>query len=105
MCSNESFLSGFCATCPDDFGLHTVCAQVTQDFLDYTRIRGNDLSTPHPPMFPGLKSGDKWCLCVSRWFEAFQAGKAPNVLARATNAAHLNRDQINALLSKATDSS
>jgi uncharacterized protein (DUF2237 family) len=97
------FLSGYCATCPDDYGLHTVCAQMTQDFLEFTRSKGNDLSTAHPPSFPGLKAGDKWCLCASRWFEAFQAGKAPNVFARATNAANLQQEQISALLSKAVD--
>ena len=83
--------------------MHTVCAQVTQEFLDFTRSRGNDLSTAHPPSFPGLKDGDKWCLCVSRWFEAYKAGKAPNIIARATNNAHLRQEQIDALLSKAID--
>jgi uncharacterized protein (DUF2237 family) len=100
----DSFLlKGYCATCPDDYGLHTVCAQMTQDFLDFTRSKGNDLSTPHPPGFPGLQEGDKWCLCASRWFEAFQVGKAPNIFARATNVANLQQEQISNLLSKAID--
>jgi uncharacterized protein len=97
------FRNGYCATCPDDHGMHTVCAQLTQEFLDFTRSRGNDLSTPHPPHFPGLKEGDKWCLCASRWFEAFEAGKAPNIFASATNSAHLRQTQISALLSRAID--
>lgn len=99
----DDVFSGYCATCPDDYGLHTVCAQMTQEFLDFTRSKGNDLSTAHPPSFPGLKLGDKWCLCASRWFEAFQAGKAPNILARATNVVGLQNDQISTLLSKAVD--
>jgi uncharacterized protein (DUF2237 family) len=76
---------------------------MTQEFLDFTRSKGNDLSTPHPPVFPGLRPGDKWCLCASRWLEAFQVGKAPNIFARATNSANLQQVQINALLSKAID--
>ena len=61
------------------------------------------ISPRHISAFPGLKPGDKWCLCASRWFEAFHAGKAPNIFARATNSASLQQDQINALLSKAID--
>ena len=76
---------------------------MSQEFLDFTRSQGNDLTTPFPPAFPGLKVGDKWCLCASRWFEAFQVGKAPNIFARATNIATLQQDQINNLLSKAID--
>ena len=60
------------------WGLHTVCAVVTEEFLDFSRERGNDLITPHPEWdFPGLKPGDKWCVCVSRWQEALESGKAP----------------------------
>ena len=107
ICSNAPltgyFRNGYCATCPDDYGLHTVCAQMTDEFLDFTRSRGNDLSTAHPPSFPGLRTGDKWCLCASRWFEAFQMGKAPNIFAQATNSLNLNQEQINSLLSKAID--
>ncbi|CAM4860472.1 unnamed protein product [Rotaria socialis] len=107
MCSNAPltgyFRNGYCATCPDDHGLHTVCAQMTNEFLDFTRSHGNDLTTPHPPYFPGLQVGDKWCLCAARWFDAFQVGKAPNIFARATNSANLQQEQINNLLSKAID--
>jgi len=97
------FRNGYCASCPDDYGVHTVCAQVTQDFLDFTRAKGNDLSTANPPSFPGLKVGDKWCLCVSRWFQAYRAGKAPAICAKATNPMYLQQEQINVLLSKAID--
>lgn len=74
------YRDGFCRTGGGDFGAHVVCAQVTEEFLQYTAARGNDLSTPIPGMFPGLKAGDKWCLCASRWKEAHDAGKAPPVL-------------------------
>jgi uncharacterized protein (DUF2237 family) len=64
-----------------DHGSHTVCAQVTSEFLAFSKARGNDLSTPIPEyQFPGLKAGDRWCLCVSRWQEAFSAGVAPMVM-------------------------
>lgn len=99
----RSSLAGYCATCPDDYGVHTVCAQITQDFLEFTRSRGNDLSTAHPPSFPGLKEGDRWCLCLSRWLEAYRVGKAPSIHARATNMANLQQEQISTLLSRAMD--
>lgn len=77
---------GYCATGPQDYGSHTVCAVMTDAFLQYTRKRGNDLSTPRPEWgFPGLKSGDRWCLCASRWDEAREAGVAPEVLLEACN--------------------
>lgn len=80
------YRTGYCETGPGDFGLHTVCAQVTDEFLDYTRKQGNDLSTPVPIYgFPGLKSGDRWCLCASRWKEALEAGVAPPVVLSATH--------------------
>jgi len=80
------YRSGCCETGPDDLGKHTVCAIVTADFLEFSRSRGNDLSTPAPQYgFPGLKPGDRWCLCVDRWVEAYQAGKAPWVVLRATH--------------------
>ncbi|MDB9516091.1 DUF2237 domain-containing protein [Roseofilum reptotaenium CS-1145] len=82
------YRTGYCETGPGDFGLHVVCAQVTEEFLAYTREQGNDLSTPVPMyQFPGLKSGDRWCLCASRWKEALEAGVAPPVVLSAT---HLN---------------
>lgn len=71
---------GYCRTGPGDHGLHTVCARMTREFLEFSRARGNDLSTPRPEYdFPGLKPGDHWCLCVTRWVEAFEAGCAPQV--------------------------
>lgn len=77
---------GFCNTTPDDFGTHVVCAIVTEDFLNYSLSRGNDLITAIPQWhFPGLKPGDKWCLCVSRWKEAEKAKVAPFVDLKATH--------------------
>ena len=71
---------------PADVGSHTVCAIVTDAFLDFSKSRGNDLSTPLPEYgFPGLKDGDRWCLCAPRWQEAFEAGRAPRVILRATH--------------------
>ncbi len=95
------YRNGFCETGPDDGGLHTVCARVTRRFLDYTRSKGNDLSTPHLEYgFPGLKPGDRWCLCAERWKEANDAGKAPKVILEATHEATLKvvpKDQLNQL--------
>lgn len=76
--------SGKCEYHPNDGGVHTVCARMTQDFLDYTKRRGNDLSTPRGS-FPGLKPNDKWCLCEQRWKQAKQAKKHPPVIKRATH--------------------
>lgn len=79
------YRDGCCNTGPEDMGTHTVCAEVTQDFLDFTAKQGNDLSTPIPAFgFQGLKPGDRWCLCASRWKEAYEAGCAPNVVLEAT---------------------
>ena len=80
------FRDGFCHTNAIDRESHVVCAVVTQAFLDFTASRGNDLSTPIPEyQFPGLQAGDKWCLCAYRWQEAYHAGAAPQVLAKATH--------------------
>jgi hypothetical protein len=80
------FRDGFCRTMQEDSGTHVLCAVVTQEFLDFTKSRGNDLSTPIPQWsFPGLKPGSKWCLCISRWLEAERAGKAPFVILEATH--------------------
>ena len=74
------FRDGSCRTGEDDHGRHTLCARMTQDFLEFSQARGNDLSTPRPEYgFPGLKPGDCWCLCVLRWKEALDAGFAPPV--------------------------
>ncbi len=78
--------SGSCETGPEDLGSHTVCVKVTREFLDFSRAQGNDLITPVPAFgFPGLKPGDRWCLCALRWQEALQAGVAPRVMLRATH--------------------
>ena len=80
------FRDGCCETGVDDVGSHTVCARVTADFLAFSRSRGNDLSTPRPEFgFPGLKAGDRWCLCAARWREAWRAGCAPRVNLKATH--------------------
>lgn len=80
------FRDGCCHTGPEDLGVHTVCAEMTADFLAFSQERGNDLSTPRPELgFPGLKPGDRWCLCAARWQEAFEAGKAPRVALQATH--------------------
>ncbi len=80
------FRNGFCQTGPMDVGTHTVCAAVTQNFLEFSAWAGNDLITPRPEMdFPGLKEGDRWCLCATRWLDAHKAGRAPKVHLRRTN--------------------
>ena len=84
------FRDGCCNTGDEDAGSHTVCVLLTDDFLEFSKIRGNDLSTPRPGFgFPGLKAGDRWCLCAARWREACQAGKAPRVVLNSTNEACL----------------
>jgi uncharacterized protein (DUF2237 family) len=81
---------GFCNTGPGDDGVHVVCAQMTQEFLVFSRRQGNDLSTPAREYgFPGLKPGDRWCLCAMRWKEAMDAGSAPPVILEATHIAAL----------------
>jgi uncharacterized protein (DUF2237 family) len=78
------YRDGYCRTGAEDLGLHTVCAVVSDSFLRFSKARGNDLSTPRPEYeFPGLKNGDKWCLCVERWKEALDAGCAPSVVLEA----------------------
>ena len=80
------FRDGCCNTSDQDTGSHTVCIQVTQEFLEFSRFQGNDLSTPRPEFgFPGLQAGDRWCLCAARWREAHEAGMAPRVYLRATH--------------------
>ena len=80
------FRDGCCNTSDDDLGVHTVCAEVTEDFLFFSKERGNDLSTPRPELdFPGLTPGDRWCLCAARWAEAAEAGMAPRVVLEATH--------------------
>ncbi|MFA9459500.1 DUF2237 family protein [Thiohalorhabdus methylotrophus] len=79
------YRTGRCDTGIQDLGNHSVCAEVTQDFLEYTAARGNDLATPVPEFgFPGLEPGDRWCLCAARWQEALEAGQAPPVRLAST---------------------
>ena len=85
------YRNGCCETDISDHGLHTVCAKMTSEFLEFSKSVGNDLSTPRPQFeFDGLKPDDLWCLCASRWQEAFEAGKAPLVKLSSTNIATLN---------------
>ena len=85
------YRNGCCETDENDMGLHTVCAEVTTEFLEFSKSVGNDLSTPRPEFdFRGLVQGDFWCLCASRWQQAFESGKAPKVKLSSTNIATLN---------------
>ena len=80
------YRDGCCNTGPDDLGLHVICVRVTSKFLAFSKSQGNDLSTPQPDFgFPGLKPGDRWCLCAGRWREALDAGVAPPVVLSATH--------------------
>ena len=80
------FRSGCCETSEQDTGSHTVCAIMTEEFLKFSKSKGNDLSTPVPAFdFPGLNSGDRWCLCAARWLEAYEANSAPSIIAKATH--------------------
>lgn len=82
--------NGKCQTGPEDFGCHAVCAEVTEEFLEFSRAAGNDLGTPRPELhFAGLKPGDRWCICAARWKEALDAGYAPPVVLEATSEAAL----------------
>jgi uncharacterized protein (DUF2237 family) len=93
------YRDGFCRTNAEDNGKHVVCAIVTAEFLQFSKSRGNDLSTPRPEYsFPGLQPGDKWCLCALRWKEAFEAGFAPKVVLEATDERALNYIAINDLI-------
>ena len=94
------YRDGFCHTGPDDAGVHVVCAHMTDEFLEFTKARGNDLSTPMPTFgFPGLKAGDRWCLCASRWKEALEAGVAPPIVLEATHEKALTIVSLDQLIS------
>ena len=98
------YRDGRCETGPMDVGTHVVCAQVTEEFLAFTQSRGNDLSTPRPQFnFPGLKGGDRWCLCASRWKEAYDAGVAPPIVLHATHEAMLQYVPLEELKQYAID--
>jgi uncharacterized protein (DUF2237 family) len=96
------YRNGCCSTGPDDFGSHTVCVVVTEEFLEFSRTAGNDLSTPRPELgFAGLQPGDRWCLCASRWLEAHNAGCAPEVVLGATHVRALDVIPIELLTARA----
>jgi uncharacterized protein (DUF2237 family) len=98
------YRDGYCRTGPGDVGLHTVCVEVTGEFLEFSRLRGNDLSTPAPEYeFPGLAAGDRWCLCVTRWREALQAGMAPRVHLAASHISVLEFVDLEELQEHALD--
>jgi len=98
------YRDGCCNTGPEDVGLHVVCAQVTAEFLAFARGRGNDLVTPVPEFgFPGLKPGDRWCVCAGTWREAFEAGAAPPVVLAATHEETLAVIPLHALQQHALD--
>jgi uncharacterized protein (DUF2237 family) len=98
------YRDGKCNTCADDKGSHTVCVEVTKAFLEFSRFRGNDLSTPMPQYnFPGLKPGDSWCLCASRWLEASQNDMAPKVFLKRTHIKALDIVALDILKKHAAD--
>lgn len=100
------YRNGYCETGANDRGVHVVCAEVTEAFLAFTASRGNDLSTPAPAFgFPGLKPGDKWCLCVARWKEALEANVAPPVVLSATHEAALQQVTLDELKQYALETS
>jgi uncharacterized protein (DUF2237 family) len=98
------YRDGCCNTGADDLGLHIVCVRATEDFLAFSRERGNDLSTPRPEMiFPGVKPGDQWCLCAMRWKEALDAGMAPPVVLESTHISTLEFVNLADLQAHAVD--
>lgn len=98
------YRDGYTNTGPDDFGSHTVCAVVTQEFLEHQRSIGNDLITPMPQYgFPGLKPGDRWGVCAPRWLQSYQAGYASPVVLAATNEAALDHVPLDALREHSVD--
>lgn len=99
------YRDGCCHTGPQDTGRHLICAEMTEEFLTFSRSRGNDLSTPRPEYrFPGLKPGDHWCLCALRWKEAMEAGFAPRVDLKATHYKALEYVSLEDLMAHALDS-
>ena len=108
LCSTDPttgfYRDGCCNTGAEDYGLHLVCSVMTDDFLRFSKHRGNDLSTPIPEYeFPGLKEGDRWCLCVLRWKEALEAGMAPKVSLEATHISALEFVDLQDLQAHAAD--
>lgn len=98
------FRNGKCDTCGDDAGMHTVCVETTAEFLEFSKSAGNDLSTPRPEYrFPGLKPGDRWCVCLPRWLEALEAGAAPRLVLRATHISAIEHISMDVLLEYGLD--
>jgi len=98
------FRDGKCNTCEQDVGSHTVCIEASQEFLEYSRFKGNDLSSPAPEFgFKGLRAGDSWCLCAARWLEAHEAGMAPRVFIMRTHTKALEIVPIELLKEYAVD--
>ena len=98
------FRNGCCETSDQDAGSHTVCALMNKEFLEFSLSRGNDLINPVPAFhFPGLNPGDRWCLCANRWLEAYEAGAAPHIIARATNIKALDIIEIKQIKEFAID--
>jgi uncharacterized protein (DUF2237 family) len=98
------YRDGCCNTGEEDVGSHTVCAVMTTGFLEFSKSHGNDLTTPVPELgFPGLKPGDRWCLCALRWQEALEAGQAPRVVLRATHEGALSHCSLRDLKKFAVD--
>ena len=98
------YRDGYCRTGPGDTGLHTVCALMTEEFLAFSVAQGNDLVTPHPEWeFPGLRPGDRWCVCVTRWQEALEAGVAPLVDLEATHTSALEFVELRDLQAHAVE--
>lgn len=96
------YRNGCCDSGPEDRGRHMVCAVMTEEFLQFSKSRGNDLTTPIPRFnFPGLEPGDRWCLCVLRWLEAYKEGAAPNIILEATNELALEVVEMEQLLEHA----
>ncbi len=98
------YRDGVCNTCKDDFGSHTVCIETSQEFLDYTKSQGNDLSTPMPAYgFEGLEPGDNWCVCAGRWLEAEKRGMAPRLNLQSTHIRALEIIPMELLIKYALD--
>jgi len=98
------YRNGCCDTGAGDVGVHTVCARVTAEFLEFSKAAGNDLSTPRPEFgFAGLKPGDQWCVCAPRFKEAFDAGRAPDVVLESTHVASLEWTTLDELMQHAID--
>jgi hypothetical protein len=98
------FRNGCCDTSGDDHGMHTICVATTEEFLEYSQSVGNDLSTPIPEYrFPGLKPGDRWCVCLPRWLQALEAGMAPKVYLKATHISVIEHVPMEVLLEYALD--